>query len=133
MGGIRGCILCQELEPRALCLRKTASRDGLLHGARGIFLVPTNRKAAFFMCLTQHAHASRVVRPDRGTFLHATRPMTQHTLFAVDFGERADHTSPPCGQEGQRRSSGRELRPLEAIENKALAERLEALAGAVHA
>ena len=77
--------------------------------------------------------ASRVVRSDKGTFVHVVRSMPQHTLFAVDFGERADHTSPPSGQEGHRRSTGRELRPLEAIEQGVLAAKLAALAGAISA
>jgi hypothetical protein len=114
-------------------LEDTVVRRAKSDGARGIFLVPTNRKAAFYMCLSQHAHASRIVRSDKDTFVHVVRSMPQHTLFAVDFGERADHTSPPSGQEGHRRSTGRELRPLEAIEQGVLAAKLAALAGAISA
>jgi hypothetical protein len=47
--------------------------------------------------------------------------------------ERADHTSPQCGQEGQQRSTGRELRLIEAIEQGVQAARLAALAGAISA
>ena len=114
-------------------LEDTVIRRAKSDGARGIFLVPTNRKAGYYMCLTQHSHASRVVRPDRGAFVHTTRAMTPHTLFAVDFGERADHTAPPCGQEGRRRTSGREQRVLEILERGALSSKLATLAGAVNA
>lgn len=35
-------------------LEDTVVRRAKSDGARGIFLVPTNRKAAFYMCLSQH-------------------------------------------------------------------------------
>ena len=100
-------------------------------GAKGIFLVPTNRKAAYYMCLIQHAHGSRVVPPARELFTHTARSMPQHTLFAVDFGERADHTAPLCGQEGRRRALGREVRGLETLERGVLVDQLAQLAGAL--
>ena len=67
-------------------LEDTVVRRAKSDGARGIFLVPTNRKAAFYMCLSQHAHASRIVRSDKDTFVHVVRSMPQHTLFAADLG-----------------------------------------------
>ena len=101
-------------------------------GARCIFLVPTNRKAAYFMCLAQRCHASRVIVQETEPFVHTTRDMSQHTLFSVDFMERADRCSPACGQERQRRSSGRGVRVVEALERSALSQQLSALAGALH-
>jgi hypothetical protein len=99
-------------------------------GARGIFLVPTNRKAAYYMCLSQHAHASRVIEQTATGFVHANRAMTQHTLFAVDFEERPDRTAPArCGQESHRRISGRADRVIESEERGALSDKIAALAG----
>jgi hypothetical protein len=100
-------------------------------GARGIFLVPTNRKAAYYICLTQHSHGTRVVEHARELFAHTARTMPQHTLFAVDFGERADQTAPLCGQEGRRRALGREVRGLETLERGVLVDKLAQLAGAL--
>ena len=76
----------------------------------------------------QRAHASRVIVQDAGPFEHTARDMTQHTLFAVDFLERADRCSPTCGQERQRRSSGRGIRVGEALERIGLSDQLSALA-----
>jgi hypothetical protein len=101
-------------------------------GARGVFLVPTNRKAAYYMCLVQNAHARQVIDQRLTGFVHASRPMTQHTLFAVDFGERADRTSPSaCGQALRRRSTGREARRIETEERVALSHNIAALAGSL--
>ena len=114
-------------------LEERVVRRAKSDGARGIFLVPTNRKAAYFMCLTQNAHASRVIGQAKGLFIHTARAMPQHTLFAVDFGERADRTAPACGQEGRRRTTGREARVFEAQEHGVLADKLAALAGELNA
>ena len=101
-------------------------------GARGIFLVQTNRKAAYFMCLSQRCHASRVIAQDAEPFVHTARELTQHRLFAVDFMERADRCSAACGQERQRRTSGRPERVVEALERSALSDQLNNLADALH-
>jgi len=101
-------------------------------GARGIFLVPTNRKAAYYMCLAQNAHARQIIDQQCTGFVHSTRPLTQHTLFAVDFGERADRTAPAaCGQAHRRRSSGREARRIETEERATLSRNIAALAGSL--
>ena len=113
-------------------LEDRVDRRAKSDGARGIFLVPTNRKAAYYVCLTQHAHASRVIDQRQTGFLHSSRDMTHHTLFCVDFAELADRTSPAaCGQDLHRRVLGRAERVIELQEGVALSENISALAGSL--
>ena len=99
-------------------------------GARGIFLVATNKRAPYFLCLKLHCTEQVKVEPDAGVFEHCVRQMPQHTLFAVDFGDKhADRASPLCGQETTRRRTGRAERVHETEECVALAQQAQSLAG----
>ena len=98
-------------------------------GARGIFLVPTNHKAPYFMCLKQRSVGRSVIVGAAGAFQYTDRQMPQHTLFAVDFGgPGAERAAPACGQEYRRRTCGREFRRIDEQEQTAITEKLSELA-----
>ena len=82
-------------------------------GARGIFLVPRNRKAPYFQALRQRAILIRNLESEPDLFVHARKQMCKHSLIAVDFGYGNDLTSPFCGQESEPRRKGRVALPVE--------------------
>jgi hypothetical protein len=96
-------------------------------GARGIFLVPRNRKLAYYQSLRQNAMLKLDLDADPGLFEHVRKPMTKHSLFAVDFARQPDRCTPYCGQEASRRRPGREIRPVEAEEARALVRQISLL------
>jgi hypothetical protein len=112
-------------------LEERVVRRAKSDGARGIFLVPINRKAAYYMCLMQFASEKEAVGMGNRTFEYTVREMPKMMLIAADFAERAgpaDRASPPCGQEFVRRASGRAVRPIEQEVQSAISGLLGALA-----
>ena len=96
-------------------------------GARGLFLVPCNPKAPFFVALKTASRASMVVEPVGATFTHVKKPMCKHMLFAVDFGGADPHVR-ACGQATTRRPKERWVRPVEAAESEAILDKLRDMA-----
>jgi len=96
-------------------------------GARGIFLVPRNRKLAYYQSLRQNAILKQDLEADPDLFEHVRKPMTKHSLFAVDFARQPDRSAPYCGQEARLRRRGREAEPVEAEEARALVRQISLL------
>ena len=74
-------------------LEERVVRRAKSDGARGIFFLPTNRKAAYFMCLTQSAYASRVIGQAKGLFIHTgVRPAvgSRRSLSSQLAGDAGD-------------------------------------------
>ena len=113
-------------------LEERVVRRAKSDGARGIFLVPINRKAAYYMCLQQYSVEQEAVGMGDRVFEHAVRQMPKMMLFAVDFADgNADRASPPCGQEFVRRADGREVRAVDQEVQSAISGLLGALAESV--
>ena len=96
-------------------------------GVRGLFLVARNRKQASYQSLRQNAFAYRDLEADPRLFDHVRKPMPKHTLLAVDFGRGTDRSVAYCGQETLRRPRGREPRPIEQEEARALVRQISLL------
>ena len=113
-------------------LEERVVRRAKSDGARGIFLVPINQKAAYYKCLRQFAVIEQAVGAKVGLFTHTARQMPKHVLIAADFATgNADRASPPCGQEFVRRVNGRAIRQIEQAEQAGISECIAALAESV--
>jgi len=88
-------------------------------GARGLFLVPCNTKAPFYVALKKHAVATMDVPNEPDVFIHKLNPLCKHTLLAVDVG-LTDGCTAGCGQDNAHLPQGRFVFPVEAEESNAL-------------
>ena len=96
-------------------------------GARGIFLVPRNRKAPFFQALRQRALLKKDLDAEPDLFNHVKKQLCKHSLIAVDFGDGVDLTVPFCGQESEPRPKGRRALPVEEEEARGLVRQISLL------
>ena len=99
-------------------------------GTRGVFLVPCNPKAPFYVALRKHAVAALDIPNDPDVFSHSLKPLCKHTLLAVDFG-LADDCTMGCGQESDHRPQGRFVLPVEVEESAALLFKMSNMAAEV--
>ena len=96
-------------------------------GARGVFLVPCNPRAPFYVALQKHAVATLDIPNEPDMFTHTAKPLCKHTLMAVDFGS-SDTCTAGCGQETAHRPQGRFVHPVEAEETAALVFKMSNMA-----
>ena len=96
-------------------------------GARGVFLVPCNPRAPFYVALQKHAVAALDIPNEPDMFTHTVKPLCKHTLMAVDFGS-SDACTAGCGQETAHRPQGRFVHPVEAEETAALVFKMSNMA-----
>jgi hypothetical protein len=89
--------------------------------------VPRNRKLAYYQSLRQNAILKQDLEADADLFEHIRKPMTKHSLFAVDFARQPDRSAPYCGQEARLRRRGREALPIEEEEARALVQQISLL------
>ena len=94
-------------------LEERVVRRAQSDGARGVFLVPRNRKAPFYQALRQRALLTRHLEAEPDFFTHSRKQMCKHSLIAVDFSDGTDLTTPFCGQESELRRKGRAALPVE--------------------
>jgi hypothetical protein len=102
------------------CVRRAMSDK-----ARGLFLVPTNNKAPYWLALRRVSVLQQEIGTDSHLYTNCASPLGRHTLFAADFSTpSADRSAtPPCRQAFERRTKGRlpdqaERAQLEAIHNQ---------------
>ena len=96
-------------------------------GARGVFLVPRNRKAPYFQALRQRAILMRNLESEPGLFIHVRKQMCKHSLIAVDFSGGNDLTTVFCGQESEPRRKGRTALPVEEEAARDLVQQISLL------
>ena len=96
-------------------------------GARGVFLVPRNRKAPYYQALRKRAVLIRDLDAEPDYFVHARKEMCKHSLLAVDFAEGEDLTSLFCGQETEPRRRGRRTLRVEEEETRRLIRQISEL------
>ena len=104
-------------------LADTVVRQARSDGARGLFLVPTNFKAGYFIALWAVAVAVLELETQQLLYRFTCKPVGRMTLFAADFGDKeADCLVPSCVQAFEprigRRPSRGELDADEAIQVK---------------
>ena len=114
----------QGLEDRVV---RRAQSDG----ARGIFLVPRNRKAPYYQALRQRAMLARHLEAEPDLFCHTRKQMCKHSLIAVDFSGGVDLTTAFCGQESEPRRKGRAVLPVEAEAARDLVRQISLLGAEV--
>ena len=105
-------------------------KRALSDGARGLFLVPTNIKAPYWLALRRVSTVQKEIAADASFYTNCAKPLGRHTLFAADFSNTpADHTaSPPCRQAFVRRAKGRLLDRAELAQQEAIRGQLLVLA-----
>jgi hypothetical protein len=80
-------------------LADTVVRRARSDKAKGLFLVPTNFKAGYFIALRAASVAHLEIEVDQNLYRFTRKPVGRMTLFAAEFGEReADRWSTPCAQ-----------------------------------
>ena len=97
-------------------------------GARGIFLVPTNVKAPFWLALRRVSRAQKEVAANPGLYEWCEKPLGRHTLFAADFAETERRDGAPCPQAFLRREKVGRFSPVELEEQEAIQSKLRHLA-----
>ena len=123
------CPSCQQWHRECLFyfvldgLADTVVRRARSDGARGLFLVPTNFKAGYFLVLRAVAVAALDLEAQQSRYRFTHKPVGRMTLFAADFGDDAADCWPAtCAQAfiprvGRRPSRGEAVAD-EAIQGK---------------
>ena len=99
-------------------------------GARGLFLVPTNYKAPYWLALKRVSILQQEIEADASLYTNSAAPLGRHTLFAADFSAgRSDAlATPPCRQAFDRRRKGRQPDRAEATQHEEIHKQLQVLA-----
>ena len=106
------------------CVRRAAS-----DGARGLFLVPTNNKAPYWLALKRVASLQQEIEADSSLYTNSSLALGRHTLFAADFSSGSADTlaTPPCRQAFERRPKGRRPDQEEAFQLEEIQRQLQVL------
>lgn len=108
-------------------LADTVVRRARSDGAKGLFLVPTNHKAGYFIALRAAAVQIMEIETDQTLYRFTNKPVGRMTLFAAEFGRpEADRWPAPCAQAFEPRI-GRQQSEQEAVVTHALKVKLSAL------
>lgn len=104
-------------------------RRALSDGAKGLFLVPTNLKAPYWLALRRVSKARIEIEADSSLYLNCERPLGRHTLFVADFSEGITDSSvtAPCPQAYDRRRKGRSFDRVETAEQEEIQVKLRSL------
>ena len=105
-------------------------KRALSDGARGLFLVPTNYKAPYWLALKRVSILQQEIEADASLYTNSAVPLGRHTLFAADFSAgRSDAlATPPCRQAFDRRRKGRQPDRAEATQHEEIHKQLQVLA-----
>ena len=119
---------CGWFFPPSVIVEQCVKR-ALSDGARGMFLVPTNIKAPYWLALRRVSVLQKEIAADAAYYTNCAKPLGRHTLFAADFSSlSANHAvSPPCRQAFGRRAKGRQLDRAELAQREAIKGQLLAL------
>ena len=98
-------------------------------GARGLFLVPTNNKAPYWLALKRVASLQQEIEADSSLYTNSSLALGRHTLFAADFSSGSADTlaTPPCRQAFERRPKGRRPDQEEAFQLEEIQRQLQVL------
>ena len=97
-------------------------------GARGLFLVPTNVKAPYWLALRRVSLAQLEIAANPALYKWSGRDMGRHTLFAADFAESDRRDGDPCPQAFEKREKVCRFTPVEQEEQAAIQRKLRHLA-----
>ena len=128
------CLLCSRrhaecgwyFPPSGVVNRcvKRAQSDG----ARGLFLVPTNVKAPYWLALRRVSLAQLEIAANPALYKWSGRDMGRHTLFAADFAESERRDGDACPQAFEKREKACRFTSVEQEEQAAIQLKLRHLA-----